>query len=104
CASVATVRTFSMSAGLAASTVTPGNTAPIASFTTPPIAPEPPVWAAATAGVMITELHITANAILDTITTLLGQAPGRLDHSRSRHGPSRPHAGADFVCELQMKS
>ena len=33
--SVTTVRTFSMSAGLAASTVTPGNTAPDVSLTTP---------------------------------------------------------------------
>ena len=35
--SVTTVRTFSMSAGLAASTVTPGSTAPDASRTTPAI-------------------------------------------------------------------
>src|SRR6185503_13537401 len=33
--SVTTVRAFSMSAGLEASTVTPGSTAPVASFTTP---------------------------------------------------------------------
>jgi hypothetical protein len=33
--SVTTVRTFSMRAGLAASTVTPGNTAPDVSLTTP---------------------------------------------------------------------
>src|SRR5262245_29239650 len=33
--SVTTARTFSISAGLDASTVTPGNTAPEASFTTP---------------------------------------------------------------------
>src|SRR5262249_39215188 len=37
--SVTTVRTFSMSAGLAASTVTPGSTAPVVSRTTPAIAP-----------------------------------------------------------------
>src|SRR3954471_20599189 len=37
--SVMAVRTFSMSAGLAASTATPGNTAPEASFTTPVIEP-----------------------------------------------------------------
>src|SRR5262249_31415054 len=34
-ASVFTDRTFSISAGLAASTVTPGSTAPVASLTTP---------------------------------------------------------------------
>jgi hypothetical protein len=34
-ASDVTERTCSMSAGLAASTVTPGSTAPVASFTTP---------------------------------------------------------------------
>src|SRR3954452_23357294 len=33
--SVTTVRTFSMSAGLAASTVTPGSTAPVVSLTSP---------------------------------------------------------------------
>jgi hypothetical protein len=36
-ASVTAVRTFSISDGLAASTVTPGSTAPVASFTTPAI-------------------------------------------------------------------
>src|SRR5437867_3075449 len=41
CSSVDTVRTFSMRAGLAASTVTPGRTAPDVSRTTPamPLAP-----------------------------------------------------------------
>src|SRR5688572_18499053 len=38
-ASVVTRRTFSISAGLLASTVTPGKTAPVASRTTPAIAP-----------------------------------------------------------------
>src|SRR5439155_14553220 len=38
-ASLTTVRTFSISAGLAASTVTPGRTAPVVSLTTPAIAP-----------------------------------------------------------------
>src|SRR5262249_10164340 len=37
--SVTTERTFSMSTGLAASTVTPGSTAPDASFTTPAMVP-----------------------------------------------------------------
>ena len=39
--SVTTVRTFSMSSGLEASTVTPGSTAPVVSFTVPAI-PLPP--------------------------------------------------------------
>jgi hypothetical protein len=34
-ASLITLRDFSMSAGLDASTVTPGNTAPVSSFTLP---------------------------------------------------------------------
>jgi hypothetical protein len=38
-ASVTAVRTFSINALLAASTVTPGNTPPLASRTVPPIAP-----------------------------------------------------------------
>src|SRR2546426_1011004 len=37
--SVTTVRTFSMSTGLAASTVTPGTMAPVASLTTPAMVP-----------------------------------------------------------------
>ena len=37
CASVDTERTFSISTGLDASTVTPGITAPLVSFTTPAI-------------------------------------------------------------------
>src|SRR5262245_33367070 len=42
CPSVTAVRTFSIKAGLATSTVTPGTTAPDVSRTTPAIAP---VWA-----------------------------------------------------------
>src|SRR6478735_4585664 len=45
--SVTAVRTFSMSAGLAASTVTPGMTAPDASLTTPAI----DAWAYAMLGI-----------------------------------------------------
>ena len=41
CSSVTTERTFSISAGLAASTVTPGSTAPDVSRTTPAIDPSP---------------------------------------------------------------
>src|SRR4029453_8530261 len=46
CASVTTDRVFSMSAGLLASTVTPGSTAPLVSRTTPAIDP----WAKLSAG------------------------------------------------------
>src|SRR5688572_18213981 len=52
-ASVATDRTFSISTGLAASTVTPGNTPPDASLTTPVIA----AWANAVDG---TSTHTNA--------------------------------------------
>src|SRR5262249_52937393 len=45
--SVVTVRTFSISAGLDASTVTPGSTAPVASWTSPAIEPVPVCWAIA---------------------------------------------------------
>src|SRR6185436_9789720 len=52
--SVTTERTFSISAGLDASTVTPGSTAPDASLTTPAIV----AWAYVTAGVKaITAIH-----------------------------------------------
>src|SRR5882724_11264560 len=40
-ASVTALRTFSINAGLLASTVTPGSTAPVASLTVPEIAPVP---------------------------------------------------------------
>ena len=49
--SVTAVRTFSMRAGLDASTVTPGITAPLVSFTWPPMAL--PLCAAARAGSII---------------------------------------------------
>ena len=39
CPSVVAERTFSINAGLAASTVTPGSTAPVASFTVPEMPP-----------------------------------------------------------------
>ena len=42
-----TVRTFSIRAGLAASTVTPGSTAPDSSFTAPAIVPLDRLWACA---------------------------------------------------------
>ena len=56
CASVVTVRTRSISAGLLASTVTPGITAPLVSLTTPAM---PLAWANAVAG--STTAHIHAN-------------------------------------------
>src|SRR5713101_7014692 len=43
--SVTTLRTFSINAGLAASTVTPGSTAPDVSFTVPAIPLAVPCWA-----------------------------------------------------------
>src|SRR5712691_623062 len=43
--SVTASRVFSMRAGLAASTVTPGITPPLESLTTPAIEPEMPPWA-----------------------------------------------------------
>src|SRR5687767_5365223 len=55
--SVVADRTFSISAGLAASTVTPGITAPEASLTTPAIE----LWAAARAG--IEAIHVNAMRI-----------------------------------------
>src|SRR5689334_19738958 len=54
CPSVTTVRTFSISTGLAASTVTPGRTAPLASLATPAIAPVVEDWAAPLAGTLST--------------------------------------------------
>src|ERR1700730_17038296 len=54
--SVTAERTFSMSTGLAASTVTPGSTAPELSFTTPVMDP----WAYAAAGT-ITRPATTSN-------------------------------------------
>src|SRR6185503_1723227 len=53
--SVAATRTFSMSAGLAASTVTPGSTAPDASLTTPAI----DAWANAATGRTNNQVHVS---------------------------------------------
>src|SRR5688572_22189179 len=49
-ASVTTTRTFSIRAGLAASTVTPGNTAPVVSLATPAMLPVVEDCAQAAAG------------------------------------------------------
>jgi hypothetical protein len=51
--SVTTERVFSISASLAASTVTPGSTAPDVSFTTPTIA----LWACAATGSITTQAN-----------------------------------------------
>src|SRR5205814_10706596 len=48
--SVTAVRTFSINAGLLASTVTPGSNAPVASFTVPAMAPRL-AWAPSNTGV-----------------------------------------------------
>jgi hypothetical protein len=76
--SVVAVRTFSMSAGLVASTVTPGNTAPEASLTTPAIAPS--AWAPLGTGA-------TKNATIANATTenlFIAMLLGLLDESGSR--------------------
>src|SRR4029079_19008105 len=57
--SVTALRTFSISAGLDASTVTPGRTAPDASLTTPAI--EAPLWAWAAQGLIVTTATATTN-------------------------------------------
>ena len=54
-APVVAVLTFWMSTGLAASTVTPGNTAPDVSFTVPVM--DAPAWANAAQGSAITSAH-----------------------------------------------
>ena len=66
--SVTTVRTFSMSAGLAASTVTPGRTAPDASLTTPVMDDWASVWADAAMGNSAAHAS-TATAPIDTRIT-----------------------------------
>ena len=68
--SVTAVRTFSMSAGLAASTVTPGMTAPLVSLTTPAM-----VWANVVAGNRTRNPHTTrrAGTIVRRIITTSGR-------------------------------
>jgi hypothetical protein len=56
--SVTPVRTFSIKAGLAASTVTPGSTAPDVSFTTPAMLLVP-VWADTAADMSVSQLSVT---------------------------------------------
>src|SRR5215468_3346849 len=68
-----TVRTFSMSAGLAASTVTPGSTAPEASLTTPAIPLAAACWAAVDGG--RNSAHITTPK--PTTVRTMGQPSSR---------------------------
>src|SRR5262245_43887399 len=87
-ASVVTTRNFSMSAGLLASIVTPGSTAPVVSLTTPAIAPA----CCADTG--------TANASATTVTTpnvpvtvLVMSRPPTIanDHRRAGRGHNASH-------------
>src|SRR5688572_1758670 len=68
--SVTTDRTFSINAGLLASTVTPGSTAPDASRTTPAML----AWAYATDGAAITTMIIAAALTALYIETLHASA------------------------------
>src|SRR5437764_182350 len=61
--SVTTVRTFSMRAGLDASTVTPGRTAPEVSFTVPAIAALAPLVCANAAGANTSETNAASAAV-----------------------------------------
>src|SRR5688500_10112756 len=71
--SVTTLRTFSINAGLAASTVTPGSTAPDESRTTPSM----DACANEIAGTAAIRTTATSNALRMPIFTLLLSAPGR---------------------------
>src|SRR5262245_33142351 len=79
--SVSTARVFSISTSLDASTVTPGSTAPDASFTTPAIA----LWADAMAGSSTTNAAASATAMtLRNIQASFGVSPTtgrRLSHN-----------------------
>jgi hypothetical protein len=68
--SVTVVRTFSISTGLAASTVTPGSTAPELSRTTPEIV----AWANAAAGSTARQSRASAPVLNARIFSLLGVA------------------------------
>src|SRR6185436_7998164 len=82
--SVVAVRTFSMSAGLAASTVTPGRTAPEASLTTPEI--DAPLCAAAVQAVSST--HAAAPSTL--IHPRIWNPPWRASPTLTRRDTSIP--------------
>src|ERR1700737_5157794 len=87
CASVVADRTRSMSAGLAASTVTPGSTPPVASLMMPAIA----LWARATVGANTrhsapTTIGLTSRLIFITAS-----------HAYSRMGGA-PQIGEGDLC------
>src|SRR5438132_10734609 len=69
--SVRTVRIFSMRAGLAASTVTPGSTAPVTSFTAPAMLPFATVCARAAIGRSKIPDTVASHAILCILMVVL---------------------------------
>src|ERR1051326_6943442 len=90
--SVVAVRTFSMSAGLAASTVTPGSPAPDASLTTPEI--EAPLCAPAVAAVSSTSS--AAPRLL--IDRLIGNPPSIPRRHNLRSSRSRVQYNLRLAC------
>jgi hypothetical protein len=74
--SVTAIRTFSMSAGLLASTFTPGNTLPVVSFTLPEI---PAVPCAAAAAGKVRHNTVRSEKILDIALLLRGVIPRMID-------------------------
>src|SRR5262245_8074201 len=86
--SVMAVRTFSMSAGLAASTVTPGSTAPDVSLTSPAMLPVVTACARATVGRRV-NTQITQTTPSRFIAILLTAADDKMP-SRSAAIPSHP--------------
>src|SRR4051812_47852425 len=91
--SVTAVRTLSMSAGLAASTVTPGRTAPEASLATPEI--DAPLCAAAVQAVSSTHAAAASTLLHPRIDILLDEGPlhrrGEFVSILRRHNV-RPHS------------
>src|SRR5262249_51609215 len=90
--SVTTVRTFSMRAGLAASTVTPGKTAPVASRTTPAMAPVVADCADVPAGASSKPAKMRNTAMVRS--TLMSFLPGTYTRT-----PQRPLGTPRAVCE-----
>src|SRR6185295_6009477 len=83
--SVVTDRTFSIRAGLDASTVTPGRTAPDVSLTTPAMVPLWSVWADPTAArpVMVATSKIATRTVCSFISAPKENDPGRSAHTSS---------------------
>src|SRR5258706_9694679 len=77
--SVSTERTLSIRTGLAASTETPGSTAPVASFTTPAMA----LCAEATLGSMTTTAATIATAADKVLPLIVGALPQGTCESRT---------------------